>query len=145
MVLQFMWKRYFLLHINYTKTRFLFMYLTDVSFLLSFFFYPCQSQYSSFFTVFDSISSNSNINMVFSINLSGKVFIFKVFNADYKDWLNFSDELIGLEKFVVIFTNLKALTFRTWIWDWDLYIPVLFYFNFHLYLVIRCVCCCYSS
>ena len=46
--------------------------------------------------------------MVFSINLSGKVFIFKDFNADHKDWLNFSDELIGLVKFIVTFTNLKA-------------------------------------
>ena len=55
-----------------------------------------------FFTDFNAISSNSNIDKVFSFNLSGKAFIFQDFNAHHKDWLNFYEELIGLVKFEIL-------------------------------------------
>ena len=64
---------------------------------------PLELSSSTFRTVFDAISSKSNIEKVFLINLSSKVFIFRNFNFHHKDWLNFSEELIDLLKFVVIF------------------------------------------
>ena len=68
---------------------------------------------STFSTVFDAISSNSNIDKIFFINLSSKVFIFRDFNFHHKDWLNFSEGLMDLLKSVVIF-NQSQETLPRW-------------------------------
>ena len=72
---------------------------------------------SSFCTVFDAISSNSNIDKIFFINLSSKVFIFRDFNFHYKDWLNFSEGLMDLLKSVVIFNQSQETLLR-----WSLFL-----------------------
>ena len=69
------------------------------------------------------LSCNSHLDKVFSINLSGKVFIFQDFNAHHKGWLNLS---WGTDRpgeifcyFQPISSNLTQIgTFPTWIWDW---------------------------
>ena len=91
---------------------FLFIFLTGFSCFSIFLPLPLQSLCSSFCTVFDAISSKSNIDKVFSISLSSKVFIFTYFHVLLKNWLNFSEELIYLLKFVVIFNQYQATLLR---------------------------------
>ena len=72
---------------------------------------------STFSTVFDAISSNNNIDKIFFINLSSKVFIFRDFNFHHKDWLNFSEGLMDLLKSVVIFNQSQETLLR-----WSLFL-----------------------
>ena len=68
--------------------RFLFMFLTGFTSLVSYFFFLYRSPSLSLCTVFDSISSN--IDEVLSINPSANVFAFGDFNIHHKDWLTYS-------------------------------------------------------
>ena len=68
--------------------RFLLMFSTGFTLLVSYFFFLYQSPSWSLYTVFDSISSN--IDEVFLINPSANVFVFGDFNVHHKDWLTYS-------------------------------------------------------
>ena len=57
---------------------------------MSYFFFLYQSPSLSLFTVFYSISSNSD--KVLSINPSANVFVFEDFNVHHKDWLTYAGE-----------------------------------------------------
>ena len=57
------------------------------SLTVSYFFFPYRSPSLLLCTIFDSISSN--IEEVFSINPSPKVFVFGDFNVHHKDWLTY--------------------------------------------------------
>ena len=68
--------------------RFLLMFSTGFTLLMSYFFFLYESPSWSLCTVFDSISSN--IDEVFLINPSANVFVFGDFNVHHKDWLTYS-------------------------------------------------------
>ena len=88
------------------------MFLTGFPCFSSLLSLPIQSWSSTLCTVSDAISSNINTDKVFLINLSGKIFIFRDFSFNRKDCLNFSEELIDLLKFVVIFNPSQATLLR---------------------------------
>ena len=93
------------------------MFLTGFPCFSSLLSLPIQSWSSTLCTVFDAISSNINIDKVFLINLSSKIFIFRDFSFNCKDCLNFSEQLIDLLKFVVIFNQSQATLLR-----WSLFL-----------------------
>ena len=97
-------------------------------------------------SVFDAISCDSNIDKLFLINLNSKVFIFRDFSFHHKDWLNFSEELINLRKFVVVFNQSWATLHRlSLFWDCDFQSSVLLQCNSHSYFVFGCLFFCCSS
>ena len=97
-------------------------------------------------SVFDAISCDSNIDKLFLINLNSKVFIFRDFSFHHKDWLNFSEELINLRKFVVVFNQSWATLHRlSLFWDCDFQSSVLLQCNSYSYFVFGGLFFCCSS
>ena len=92
MVLQFIWRKDFLLLRNCLyKTLWIHTYVssgfTSLSVLLPF---PTLIIFFVFSTVFHVILSN--IDQVLLINSYANVFVFENFNIDHKDWLSYSGE-----------------------------------------------------
>ena len=88
---------------------------------MSYFVFLYQAPSTPSYTVFDSISSN--IDEVFSINPSTKVFVFGDFNIHHNDWLTYSGRIDRPSKLCFNFSISNDLTqrvnFPTWIPDCD--------------------------
>ena len=90
-------------------------------------FFLYQSPFLSWYTVFDSISSN--IDEVLLINPSANVFVFGYFDVHHKDWLTYSGRTDRPGRLCYNFSISSDLTqmvnFPTQIPDFDSHSPAL--------------------
>ena len=123
MVLQFRWKKDFLLHKTYLKKTLriltsIFDWLYFTQYLTSF---SSIDHLLCHYAVFDSIWSN--IDEVLSISPSANVFVFGDFNVHHEDWLTYAD---GTDRpgelcynFFISNDLTQTVNFLTRITDWD--------------------------
>ena len=114
--MQFMWRNEVLLQRDLSLENSADSYLCFWLALLHsvfYLFFLYQSPFSSWYTVFYSISSN--IDEVLTINPSANVFVFGYFNVHHKEWLTYSGGTDRLVNSAIIFlsqvTLLRWLTF----------------------------------